>query len=238
MLREASILVVKLLILLNLDSLEGKSEMPTDGVNGGSLPQRSKATQSFQAMFALMGDSPVADDPIQKEGERVVLVNEFCSIAPDVKLAEGVKLSKFINLYGCQIGEHTKIGAFVEIQKNVTVGKNCKVSSHSFICEGVSIEDGVFIGHSVTFINDSYPRATTEGGHLQTESDWKVERTVIKKGASVGSGSTILANVTVGENAIVGAGSVVTKDVPPNAIVAGNPAKVLRYITKNDSRDK
>ncbi len=212
--------------------------MPAGGDNGGSLPQRSKATQSFQAMSALMGDSPVTDDPIQEEGERVVLVNEFCSIAPDVKLAEGVKLSKFINLYGCQIGEHTKIGAFVEIQKNVTVGKNCKVSSHSFICEGVSIEDGVFIGHSVTFINDSYPRATTEGGHLQTESDWKVERTVIKKGASVGSGSTILANVTVGENAIVGAGSVVTKDVPPNAIVAGNPAKVLRYITKNDSRDK
>ena len=204
--------------------------MPAGGVNGGSLPQRSKATQSFQAMFALMGDSPVADDPIQKEGERVVLVNEFCSIAPDVKLAEGVKLSKFINLYGCQIGEHTKIGAFVEIQKNVTVGKNCKVSSHSFICEGVMIEDEVFIGHGVTFINDPYPRATAAGGQLQTEADWKVEKTLVKNRASIGSGSTILANVTIGENAIVGAGSVVTKDVAANAIVAGNPAKFLRFI--------
>jgi len=165
-------------------------------------------------------------------------MNEYQCIAPSVKLGKGVKLSKFINLYGCEVGDETKIGAFVEIQKNATVGKNCKISSHSFICEGVTIEDGVFIGHSVTFINDSYPRATTEGGALQTESDWKVERTVIKKGASIGSGSTILANVTVGENAIIGAGSVVTKDVPPNAIVAGNPAKVLRYITKNDSRTK
>src|SRR6266550_2378440 len=208
--------------------------MPTDGINGGSLPQRSKATQSFQAMFALMGDSPVADDPTQKEGERVVLVNEFCSIAPDVKLAEGVKLSKFINLYGCQIGENTKIGAFVEIQKNVTVGKNCKVSSHSFICEGVMIEDEVFIGHSVTFINDSYPRATAPGGQLQTEDDWKVEQTRVKKGASIGSGSTVLSNVVIGENAIVGAGSVVTRDVAPNTIVAGNPAKVLRSINQTE----
>ena len=232
MLREASVLVAKLLILLNLDSLEGKSKMPAGGVNGGSLPQRSKATQSFQAMFALMGDSPVADDPIQKEGERVVLVNEFCSIAPDVKLAEGVKLSKFINLYGCQIGEHTKIGAFVEIQKNVTVGKNCKVSSHSFICEGVMIEDEVFIGHGVTFINDPYPRATVAGGQLQTEADWKVEKTLVKNRASIGSGSTILANVTIGENAIVGAGSVVTKDVAANAIVAGNPARFMRFISE------
>jgi len=165
-------------------------------------------------------------------------MNEYRCIAPSVKLGKDVKLGKFINLYGCEVGDDTKIGAFVEIQKNATVGKNCKISSHSFVCEGVSIEDGVFIGHSVTFINDSYPRATTESGQLQTESDWKVERTVIKKGASVGSGSTILANVTVGENAIVGAGSVVTKDVPANAIVAGNPAKVLRYIDKNHSRTK
>jgi acetyltransferase-like isoleucine patch superfamily enzyme len=165
-------------------------------------------------------------------------MNDYQCIAASVKLGKDVKLSKFINLYGCAVGDETKIGAFVEIQKNATVGKNCKISSHSFICEGVSIEDGVFIGHSVTFINDSYPRATTEGGALQTESDWKVERTVIKKGASVGSGSTILANVTVGENAIVGAGSVVTKDVPANAIVAGNPAKILRYINKSDSRNK
>jgi acetyltransferase-like isoleucine patch superfamily enzyme len=164
--------------------------------------------------------------------------SEYQCIAPSVKLGKDVKLSKFINLYGCEIGDGTKIGAFVEIQKNSIVGKNCKISSHTFVCEGVSIEDGVFIGHNVAFINDSYPRAVTEDGQMQTEADWKVERTTIKKGASVGSGSTILANVTVGENALVGAGSVVTKDVPPNAIVAGNPAKVLRYINKNDSRTK
>lgn len=157
-------------------------------------------------------------------------MNEFCSIAPDVKLGPGVQLSKFINLYGCAIGENTKIGAFVEVQKNATIGKNCKISSHTFLCEGVTIEDNVFIGHSVTFINDSFPRATGPDGHLQTEKDWKVERTLVKNGASIGSGSTILANVVIGENAIVGAGSVVTKDVPANAIVAGNPAKLLRYL--------
>jgi acetyltransferase-like isoleucine patch superfamily enzyme len=156
----------------------------------------------------------------------------YLSIAPDVKLGKDVKLAKFINLYGCEIGDETKIGAFVEIQKNASVGKRCKISSHTFVCEGVAIEDHVFIGHGVMFINDSYPRATAAGGQLQTEADWKVERTVIKKGASIGSGATILANVTVGENAIVGAGSVVTKDVPANAIVAGNPAKVLRFVDK------
>ncbi|MGC1374104.1 MAG: acyltransferase [Candidatus Sulfotelmatobacter sp.] len=155
---------------------------------------------------------------------------EYLCIAADVKLGRGVRLSKFINLYGCEIGDDTKIGAFVEIQKNAKVGKRCKISSHTFICEGVEIEDNVFIGHGVTFINDSYPRATTAHGALQTEADWKVERTVIKKGASVGSGSTILSNTTVGENAIVGAGSVVTKDVPADSVVAGNPARVLRYI--------
>lgn len=160
-------------------------------------------------------------------------MNPYVCISEDVKLGKDVKLSKFINLYGCEVGDETKIGAFVEIQKNATVGKRCKISSHTFICEGVAIEDNVFIGHGVTFINDSYPRATTADGSLQTESDWKVERTVIKKGASVGSGSTILANVTVGENAIIGAGSVVTKDVPPNSIVAGNPAKLLRYISNS-----
>ncbi len=159
-------------------------------------------------------------------------MNEFVCIASDVKLGKNVKLSKFINLYGCTVGDDTKIGAFVEIQKNATVGSNCKVSSHTFICEGVTIDDDVFIGHSVTFINDSYPRATTGNGQLQTEADWKVECTIVKKGASIGSGSTILSNVVIGEKAIVGAGSVVTKDVPANAIVAGNPAKVLRYITK------
>lgn len=161
-------------------------------------------------------------------------MSEFVCIAPTVKLGKDVKLSKFINLYGCEIGDETKIGAFVEIQKNASVGKRCKISSHTFVCEGVEIEDNVFIGHSVTFINDSYPRATTAAGELQTETDWKVEKTVIKKGASIGSGSTILSNVTVGENAIVGAGSVVTKDVPANAIVAGNPAKVLRFLTQEN----
>jgi acetyltransferase-like isoleucine patch superfamily enzyme len=161
-------------------------------------------------------------------------VNEFVSIAPDVKLGKDVRLSKFINMYGCSVGDETKIGAFVEIQKNASVGKRCKVSSHTFICEGVEIEDNVFIGHSVTFINDSYPRATTADGELQTEADWKVERTVVRKGASIGSGSTVLSNVTIGENAIVGAGSVVTKDVPANAIVAGNPAKILRSIEKEN----
>lgn len=156
-------------------------------------------------------------------------MNEFVSIAPDVKLGKDVKLSKFINLYGCEIGDGTKIGAFVEIQKKATVGQNCKISSHTFICEGVTIEDGVFVGHSVTFINDSYPRAINPNGDLQTEQDWAVERTLVKRGASIGSGSTILSKITIGEYAIVGAGSVLTKDVPAYAIVAGNPAKVLRY---------
>ena len=167
-------------------------------------------------------------------------MNSYNSIASDVKLGEDVRLSKFINLYGCQIGNETRIGAFVEIQKNASVGSRCKISSHSFICEGVRIEDNVFIGHGVMFINDSYPRATAPNGGLQTEADWKVERTVIKKGASIGSGATILSNICVGENAIVGAGSVVTKDVPSNAIVAGNPARVLRFIEspeKNSDTD-
>jgi acetyltransferase-like isoleucine patch superfamily enzyme len=157
-------------------------------------------------------------------------VNGQLCIAPDVKLGSHVKLAKFINLYGCEIGDETKIGTFVEVQKNATVGRRCKISSHTFICEGVSIEDNVFIGHGVTFINDSYPRATASSGELQTEADWKVEATLVKKGASIGSGATILSNVVIGENAIVGAGSVVTHDVPSNAIVAGNPAKLLRYI--------
>jgi acetyltransferase-like isoleucine patch superfamily enzyme len=157
-------------------------------------------------------------------------MNKYHSIAPDVKLGENVKMSQFINLYGCEIGDNTKIGAFVEVQKNAKIGNNCKISSHTFICEGVTVEDNVFIGHGVTFINDSYPRATTADGQLQTEEDWKVETTVIRKGASIGSGATILSNVTVGENAIVGAGSVVTRNVPANAVVAGNPARPLRVL--------
>ena len=157
-------------------------------------------------------------------------MNPFLCIAPDVKLGKDVKLSKFINLYGCEIGDESKIGAFVEIQKNAKVGNRCKISSHTFICEGVTIEDNVFVGHGVTFINDMYPRATAADGGLQTEQDWKVEQTLVSKGASIGSGATILANVKIGENAIVGAGSMVTKDVPANAIVAGNPAKLLRYV--------
>jgi acetyltransferase-like isoleucine patch superfamily enzyme len=159
-------------------------------------------------------------------------MNDYQCIAADVRLGTGVRLSKFINLYGCAIGDETKIGAFVEIQKNASVGKRCKISSHTFICEGVTIEDNVFIGHGVTFVNDSYPRATSATGELQREADWKVEATVIKKGASIGSGATILSNTTIGENSIVGAGSVVTKNVPANAIVAGNPAKVLRYVVQ------
>lgn len=156
-------------------------------------------------------------------------MSEYLCIAPDVKLGDNVKMSKFINLYGCTIGNNVKIGAFVEIQKNAFIGNNCKISSHTFICEGVTIEDDVFIGHGVAFINDTYPRATA-GGQLQTEADWTVEKTLVKKGASVGSGATILSKVTIGENAIVGAGSVVTKDVPSNTIVAGNPAKIIREI--------
>jgi acetyltransferase-like isoleucine patch superfamily enzyme len=151
-------------------------------------------------------------------------------IAPDVKLGKDVKIYDFVNLYGCEIGDNTKIGTFVEIQKGAKIGKNCKISSHTFICEGVTIEDNVFVGHNVTFINDTYPRATSESGKLQSEDDWVVEPTIVKQGASIGSSATILSNVTIGKNAIIGAGSVVTKDIPPNTIVAGNPARILRTI--------
>jgi len=161
----------------------------------------------------------------------------YVCIAPDVKLGHDVKLAKFINLYGCEIGDETKIGAFVEVQKNARIGRRCKISSHSFICEGVTIEDNVFIGHGVTFINDSYPRATSAEGELQTEADWKVEPTVVKKGASIGSGTTILSRLTIGENAMVGAGSTVTRDVPSNAVVAGNPARILRYVVDEEQRE-
>jgi acetyltransferase-like isoleucine patch superfamily enzyme len=148
----------------------------------------------------------------------------------NVKLGENVKIFDFVNLYGCTIGDNTKVGTFVEIQKNAVIGKNCKISSHTFICEGVHIEDNVFVGHNVTFINDKYPRATNADGALQTEQDWHVEETFIKKGASIGSSSTILSGVTVGENAIIGAGAVVTKDVPSNCIVAGVPARLIKKL--------
>jgi acetyltransferase-like isoleucine patch superfamily enzyme len=161
--------------------------------------------------------------------------DQFLCIGADVKLGKNVRLSKFINLYGCEIGDETKIGAFVEIQKNAAIGRRCKISSHTFICEGVTIEDYVFVGHGVVFVNDSFPRATTEGGELQTESDWVVEKTLLKKGCSIGSGATILSNVTIGERAIVGAGAVVTRDVPPGVIVAGNPARILRKIDDTGS---
>jgi UDP-2-acetamido-3-amino-2,3-dideoxy-glucuronate N-acetyltransferase len=155
----------------------------------------------------------------------------FLRVAPDVRLGRGVRLFGFVNLYGCEIGDETKIGTFVEIQKGAKIGARCKISSHSFVCEGVTIEDEVFVGHSVTFINDLFPRATTSAGGLQTEADWECRPTVVRKGASIGSGATLLCGVTIGEHAIVGAGSVVTKDVPPYAVVAGNPARVLRTLS-------
>jgi len=151
-------------------------------------------------------------------------------IAPDVKLGRNVKVFAFVNMYGCEVGDNSKIGAFVEIQKNARIGANVKISSHTFICEGVTIEDDVFVGHNVSFINDRFPRSTNEGGGLQTEEDWKVVPTLVKKGASIGTSVTVLCGVTIGENAVVGAGSVVTKDVPPNTIVAGVPARVLRPV--------
>ena len=153
-------------------------------------------------------------------------------IAPDVKLGKGVRIYSFTNLYGCQIGDDVKIGTFVEIQKGATIGNRCKISSHTFICEGVTLEEEVFVGHNVTFINDQYPRATTADGQLQTESDWRCVPTLVKKGASIGSGATLLCGITVGEFAVVGAGSVVTKDVPPYSVVVGNPAKVLKMLPK------
>jgi len=153
-------------------------------------------------------------------------------IAPDVKLGQHVTIYDFVNLYGCEIGDGTKIGTFVEIQKGARIGRNCKISSHSFICEGVAIEDEVFVGHHVVFINDRYPHATAPDGHLQTEADWHVVRTYVKRGASIGSGAVILCGVTIGEGAIVGAGSVVTHDVAPGTVVAGNPARILRQVGK------
>jgi len=151
-------------------------------------------------------------------------------IAPDVKLGKDVRIFSFVNLYGCEIGDETKVGTFVEIQKGAKIGKRCKISSHSFLCEGVTLEDEVFIGHNVTFTNDRFPRATTPGGQLQTEADWKCEPTLVRRGASIGSSATLLCGIEVGEYAVVGAGSVVTKNVPAYAVVAGNPARVIRTI--------
>jgi acetyltransferase-like isoleucine patch superfamily enzyme len=152
-------------------------------------------------------------------------------IAPDVEIGAGARIGAFVNLYGCTIGEDTKVGPFVEVQKNARIGRRCKISSHTFICEGVTIEDECFIGHHVCFINDPYPRATTAGGKLQTEADWKVVPTLVKRGASIGSGAILMCGVTIGENAVVGAGAVVTKDVAKNEVVAGVPARRLRFVT-------
>jgi acetyltransferase-like isoleucine patch superfamily enzyme len=172
-----------------------------------------------------------------RSNSNVEQVSGHLCIAPDVKLGHNVKFSQFINLYGCEVGDETKIGAFVEIQKNARVGCRCKISSHTFICEGVTIEDEVFVGHNVTFVNDSFPRATSSTGGLQTEQDWKVEVTLVKRGASIGSGATILSNVVIGENALIGAGCVVTRDVPANAIMVGNPGKVLRHLKSGDKHE-
>jgi acetyltransferase-like isoleucine patch superfamily enzyme len=155
-------------------------------------------------------------------------MREYCRIASDVKMGQNVTIHAFVNLYGCSIGDNSKVGAFVEIQKNACIGRNVKVSSHTFICEGVTIDDDVFVGHNVSFINDKYPRATNDGGSPQSEADWQVVKTRVKRGASIGTSATILCGVTIGENAVVGAGSVVAHDVPANAIVAGNPARVIR----------
>jgi acetyltransferase-like isoleucine patch superfamily enzyme len=176
-------------------------------------------------------DERLSDEvSIPTETSRLPKAGEFSRIAPDVILGRGVRIFSFVNLYGCSIGDNSKIGTFVEIQKNVEIGMNVKISSHTFICEGVRIEDDVFVGHNVSFINDKYPRATSVSGELQTEADWQVVRTVVKRGASIGTSCTILCGVTVGEFAIVGSGSVVTRDVPPNTIVAGNPARTLRKL--------
>ena len=167
-----------------------------------------------------------------------MVTGDFVRIAPDVKLGKDVKIYAFVNLYGCEIGDESKIGTFVEIQRGAKIGRHVKVSSHTFICEGVAIEDEVFVGHSVTFINDRYPRATNEDGSIQNDVDWKLERTLVKKRASIGSGSTILCGVSIGENAIIGAGSVITRDVPDGAVVAGNPARFLRWVTEEPQKKR
>lgn len=196
---------------MEINTTKMPSTVAEDGQANDSVGSRSSRTQPM----------PVVDP---------MSLNGYLCIAPDVIVGQNVRFSKFVNLYGCEVGDDTKIGAFVEIQKNAKIGKRCKISSHTFICEGVTIEDEVFVGHNVTFVNDTFPRATTGTGTLQTEADWQVEFTLVKRGVSIGSGATILANVVIGENALIGAGCVVTKDVPANAIVVGNPGRVLRYL--------
>ena len=208
--------------------MKKSSDMPGNriSVGGAKSAQKSKGSNDNH----LSGNGASTKSPKSS----VLEANEHLCIAPDVKVGRNVKFSRFINLYGCEVGDETKIGAFVEIQKNAKVGHRCKISSHTFICEGVTIEDEVFVGHNVTFVNDSFPRATSKSGALQTEQDWKVEVTLVKKGASIGSGATILANVVIGENALIGAGCVVTRDVPANAIMAGNPGRVVRFIDQGN----
>ena len=202
--------------------------------NGIAVVKRKAARESKKVYDYVTSGNGAPDSSSMS---RAVQVSGHLCIAPDVKLGHNVKFSQFINLYGCEVGNDTKIGAFVEIQKNAKVGSRCKISSHTFICEGVTIEDEVFVGHNVTFVNDSFPRATSRTGALQTEQDWKVEVTLVKKGASIGSGATILSNVVIGENALIGAGCVVTRDVPANAIMAGNPGKVVRHLKSGDKHE-
>ena len=211
--------------------------MKKSSVKTGSRITVGKPKSSREQMRAddnLMSDNGASSNRLNSS---VGQANGHLCITPDVKLGHNVKFSQFINLYGCEVGDETKIGAFVEIQKNAKVGRRCKISSHTFICEGVTIEDEVFVGHNVTFVNDSFPRATSRTGVLKTEQDWKVEVTVVKKGASIGSGATILANVVIGEKALIGAGCVVTRDVPANAIMVGNPGKVLRHLESMDKHE-
>ena len=196
-----------------------------------TVEEPKSSRERMRADDNLMSDNGASSNRLNSS---VGQANGHLCIAPDVKVGQNVKFSQFINLYGCEVGDDTKIGAFVEIQKNAKVGQRCKISSHTFICEGVTIEDEVFVGHNVTFVNDSFPRATSKTGTLQTEQDWKVEVTLVKKGASIGSGATILANVVIGENALIGAGCVVTRDVPANAIMVGNPGKVVRNLEPGD----
>ena len=209
-----------------------KASLPA---RNGIASNKRKASRGAVKSYGISRRNDIA--PAGNSNGSLVQARSYLSIAPDVKVGNNVKFSNFINLYGCEVGDDTKIGAFVEIQKNAKVGRRCKISSHTFICEGVTIEDEVFVGHNVTFVNDSFPRATAATGALQTEADWKVEVTLVKKGASIGSGATILSNVVIGENALIGAGSVVTGNVPANAIVVGNPGKVLRYIESGDKHE-